>query len=78
MKKTVTTKKKYAIVLPRRKVNKYFELLDIIDGIYMDMVDSLEIKMAATTKVPDIEFIWNDGIIIGIGNMERTMKLIHR
>lgn len=58
-----------------KKLEEYMELYDEIHGIYFDLVGRLEAKMAKETGIPDIEFIYCDGCVCGIGNASRTMKL---
>ena len=62
-----------------KKVSKkYFELLDEIETRFHNEVDALETKLKNETGISDIEFFWCDGEIVGIGNEDHTMKLIHR
>ena len=37
----------------------------------------IEKRMEKATKIKDIEFFWCDEGIVGIGNTDRTLELIH-
>ena len=62
------------------KYIKYFEELEKIEDKFHKQINKLEKKMAKETGIEDIEFFRSpdgDGIC-GIGNVSRTLELIHR
>lgn len=76
------TKKKYKIKKTKsliKKLNPFWEKLQELEGNFHQKVWDLEKEMMKTTGIKDIEFFWSDlGEYAGIGNLERTMGLIHR
>ena len=64
----------------RKKLDKYFKMLDEIDNIHFSLVDELEKKMQKETEIKDLEFVWVEGCIVGIGTpmREKKLPLIHR
>ena len=68
--------------ITRRRVNKYFNILDILDNGYFCSVESLERQMKRELKDDTLEFFWCDGQVVGIGDNKfgenNRMKLIHR
>ena len=74
--------KKYKIkITPEliKKLKPYWKKLDKIKDDFFDQVTNLEIKMQKDKKIKidDLEFFCVEGDYVGIGNVERTMKLIH-
>ena len=49
-----------------------------IEYEYYKQICILETEIQKLTKINGIEFIFGDGDFVGIGNLERTMQLIHR
>ena len=66
------------INIPENKLKKYWQELTKIEGEFNSKIYKLEKKMAEETGIEDMEFFWCDNAIVGIGNVSRTMKLIHR
>ena len=65
--------------VPRKRLEKYFKMLDEIDNVHFRLVNALEKDMKEQTKIKGIEFVWSDGSIIGIGTDDpRKMELVHR
>jgi hypothetical protein len=66
--------------LTRRSLDKYFQILDIADDEYSAYVQAIENVMQKETGVRDLEFVWVEGCIVGIGTPMRKKKipLIHR
>lgn len=66
--------------ITRKRVDKYFKMIDEIENIYFDLVALLEKQMAKEIGTKDLEFVWVDGCIVGIGTPTRKkkIKLIHR
>jgi hypothetical protein len=48
-----------------------------IENEFYDKLNELEKIMEAATKIEGIEFFSCDGEYMGVGNADRTMKLIH-
>ena len=44
---------------------------------FLHKLFEIERRMETTTKIKGIEFFWCDDDIVGIGNFDRTMELIH-
>ena len=59
------------------KYSKYFKRLSQIEDTFYDKVQALESEMKKECG-DDIEFFWVEGNIVGIGNEDRTMKLLYR
>jgi hypothetical protein len=64
----------------RKKVKKYFKALDAVEDRMRVDVMTLEADMQMETGIKDLEFVWVDGCIVGIGTPMRKKKLplIHR
>jgi len=68
----------------KRKLNKkqmywvrhYWNNLQKIQEDYWSKVNIVEACMAEDTGIPDIEFIWVNNAIIGVGNVSKTIELI--
>lgn len=73
--------KKYTIKPPSKRVlKKYWEELEVAENNFYEWVGNIEAKMEKETGIKGIEFFkdtMSEGYV-GIGNIERTMKLIHR
>ena len=63
--------------ITKKKLKPYWEELSKIEEEFGDKVYALEAKMSAEFG-KELEFFRCDGYICGIGNYDRTMKLIHR
>lgn len=61
----------------KNKFSKYFEKLDELEEEFYVNVTLLETEMKEHIG-SDIEFFWSEGHIVGIGNEDRTMKLVQR
>jgi len=61
-----------------RILKVYTKLHSRIEGEYHRRLAELEKMMEHETGIKGIEFYFCDGEFAGIGNAERTMKLIHR
>ena len=48
-----------------------------IENEYYSRLNELENNLQHETRIKDIEFFFCDNECAGIGNLERTMKLIH-
>lgn len=74
--------KKYKIkITPRLKdiIERIWQCEYIpIENEYWEHVERLEKKLARETGIGDIEIFIDDGCIVGIGNVSRTMPLITR
>jgi hypothetical protein len=64
------------------KINakKYFQILEMAEDEFSAYVQAIEYVMQKETGVKDLEFVWVDGSIVGIGTPTRKKKipLIHR
>ena len=60
------------------KYHKYFAELDKIENEFYSKINLLEAKMSCELLEDGLEFIWVDNSIVGIGNWDRSMKLVHR
>jgi hypothetical protein len=60
-----------------KKYQKYFVKLTSIENSYYSEVDDLEKEMKKELG-ETIEFFWVDNEVVGIGNKDRSMKLINR
>ena len=58
--------------------NRYWKELSKIETDFCKKITVLEKKMEKDTGIKGIEFFWNDNEIVGIGSVDRKMKLIHR
>ena len=82
MKGGYTLKSKYKIKPPSKKVlKKYWDELEVAENHFSEWVGKIEAKMEKETGIKGIEFfrdtMCGDGYV-GIGNMDRTMKLQQR
>ena len=72
--------KKYKIkITPEliKKLKPYWKELEELEGEFQIKVFNLENKMNKKLGIKGLEFFMCDGAYVGIGNIERTMKLIH-
>ena len=59
-------------------IKNYWERFRCVENYFYRSVAELEREMSKATKIKDLEFFWCDNECVGIGNGERTMRLIHR
>ncbi len=72
--------KKYKIKATKKllkQLKPFWQELQKIRDDYNIKVGGLERAMAKKTSIKNIEFFSCDNEIVGIGNVERTMRLIH-
>lgn len=62
----------------RKKVKKYWKPVEMFEDLFFNNIQRLERDMAKETGIKDIEFFFCDGSIVGIGNVSKTLELIHR
>ena len=60
------------------QLKRYWKKLDAIEEDFYRNLKWLEEGMERETGIKGIEFIWCDNEIVGIGDYNRSMKLIHR
>jgi len=60
------------------KLKPYYEKYEKLTNKYWGEINLLEKEMSLRLKIEGLEFFHCDGDFAGIGNVERTMKLIHR
>ena len=62
----------------KNKLKKWFTAYQLIEDDFWEQIKETEKKMAKDTKIKDIEFFFGDDFgLKGIGNVSRTMPLIH-
>jgi len=59
------------------KLKPYWQEFELMQEEFIGKVYSLEQKMSKDIGIKDLEFFQCDGDYVGIGNVERTMRLIH-
>lgn len=65
--------------LNRKNLDKYFKELEVIEEKFFDSLSKLEKRMSKEfNRKEGLMFFWCDNEIVGIGNEDRTIKLIHR
>ena len=72
--------KKYKIKVDKkliRRLKKYWKAAMILQDEFYEELFKLEKLMEKETKIEGIEFFIPEGGIVGIGNAQRTMRLIH-
>ena len=60
-----------------KQLKPYWKKVQIIVGEFYGQLANLEKEMEKETGIPTIEFFMCDNEIVGIGNTQRTMPLIH-
>lgn len=61
-----------------KQLRPFWQEFRKIQGTYDIKIAKLEEKMMKKTGIKDIEFFSCDNEIAGIGNAERTIRLVHR
>lgn len=72
--------KKYKIKITKKLLNQlkpFWKDLQLLLDEFYSQLDILEKRMESETKIKGIEFFRCDGDYVGIGNVRRTMPLIH-
>ena len=64
--------------ISKKKLKKYWDMLGELECEFHVKVIQLENLIRDELGIDDLEFFWADGEIVGIGNVSRTIKLIHR
>jgi len=59
-----------------KKLNPYWQKAKKIEEEFYSKIEKLERKMFKELKIKDLELFICDGSIVGVGNYNRTMKLI--
>jgi len=57
-------------------IKTYWKSLQDFENMYFSAVQNLEKLMSKETGIKDLEFFSCDGAYVGVGNADRTMKLI--
>jgi hypothetical protein len=73
-------KNKYNIKVNKELINKlkpYYATYRRIEELHWQAIQNIEREMSLDLGIKDLEFFFNDGECAGIGNGERTMRLIH-
>ena len=77
MRKTMRRKHKIKVTKKLlRQLKPFWRELQKIQGSHSIKIAELEKGMAKKTGIENIEFFFCDNEIVGIGNVERTMRLI--
>ena len=74
-------KKKYPITPTKKQIKimkKYHKLYEAVEDAWWKNVYELEVGMSKETGIDELEFFRCDGEYVGVGNVERTMRLIMR
>ena len=72
-------RRKYKIKVTKKllkQLKPFWRKLQKIQNIYNSKIVELEEEMVKKTGIKNIEFFFCDNDIVGIGNAERTMRLI--
>lgn len=72
--------KKYKIEIDDALISKlkpFWKELQALESEFFDDVQKIEKRMARAVKIKDIEFFMCDNYYCGVGNGERTVRLIH-
>jgi len=73
-------KKKYKIIPTKEQIliiKAYWEKFYEVENEFYSRIQDLEKDLERETKIKGIEFFACDGEYCGVGNADRTMKLIH-
>ena len=74
-------KKKYSIKPTEKQLNLmklYWAMLQTELSMFYSRVGQLEKDMSDDTKIDGLEFFQSDNDFVGVGNYDRTLKLIQR
>jgi hypothetical protein len=74
-------KKKYPIKPTEKQLNimkLYWSMLQTELSLFYGRVGKLERDMSDATKIDTLEFFQVDNDFVGVGNYDRTLKLIQR
>jgi len=74
-------KKKYPVKPTKKQLGimkKYWAMLQTELSLFSSKAGQLEKDMSDATKIDDLEFFSVDSEFVGIGNYDRTLKLIQR
>ena len=58
-------------------IKAYWKKFEEIESEFYSKLNELESELSRETQIKNLEFFSCDGEFVGIGNVERTMKLIH-
>jgi hypothetical protein len=78
--KVIKTPKKYKYPAKEweKKLSKYWAELERIESRFYGEIYELEKKMSKATGIKEIEFFWCANSVAGIGNVDKSLELIHR
>ena len=67
-------------IFPTKKqlkiIKRYWNDLQHVDSVFSKVINQLEVAMEKETGIKGIEFFMCDNEYVGIGNADRTMRLI--
>jgi hypothetical protein len=61
-----------------KQLNMFWPAVELLEEKYWEEINKLEKGLEELTGIKDIIIFHSDGEIVGIGNMEKTIRLIHR
>jgi len=74
-------KRKYKIKPTEKQleiIKLYWKMFNAENDIFWGKLGELEKAMSKKTGIKDLEFFQSDGDWCGVGNVDRTMGLLHR
>jgi hypothetical protein len=75
MKKIYQYKKTKELI---KQLKPFLLAIESVEQQYSKDIRKIEEEIEEITGIPEIELIFCDNEIVGVGNAERTMELIHR
>lgn len=73
--------RKYRVIPTKKQlimIKEGWKLFQEITDAYYKNVSNIEHNLSKNTGIKEVEFFWCDNECVGIGNVDRTMKLIQR
>lgn len=61
-----------------KQLHMFWPKIQLIEEEYWKEINKAEKELEELAGIKDIEIFHSDGEIVGIGNAERTIRLIHR
>ncbi len=60
------------------KLHMFWPVVELLENQYYTEINKLEKSLEELTGIKDILIFHSDGEIVGVGNAEKTIRLIHR
>jgi len=73
--------KKYNLMPTEKQkkiIEKYFKKFIKIEDVFYKQISEIEKQMSKEAGIEDLELFMSDNEVVGVGNVSRTMELIHR